>query len=529
MLARIGAAAILLGGIAVFFSTASPSAQDFDIAPPTLTGSVSNGNVTLSWTPPTTGDIPTSYIIEAGSAPGYQNIASFDTQSSRASLYVPNVPAGRYYVRIRSRGPSGISAPSNEVVLDVTSGGCTGVAQQPTPLTGNSDGMALSFSWRQPQSGPIPTSYVIEAGTAPGLSNLATLDTGSTARFFAASAPPGTYYVRVRSKNACGSGPPSNEVAVTSGETVPEGVTIVMSDIEGNRLVRFDDLAGSNWEVGPRGPGQSLNKPWHIAIDSRRRIYVADRDNNRLVRMDDLSGAGFVTFSGSGDNQLAPPGCSGNSNPPIGCVFSVSVDAADRIYITGNGGIIRIDDMTGAGWVRLAPSNGSPFNNPKTVAFDAQGRIYVADTDNYRVARIDNMQGSGLVTFGSRGNGVGQFDRPEGLAIDSLGRIYITDNENHRIVRINDMSGAGWVAYGSFGSGRGQFYEPHDIAVSDGMMIYVDDTGNGRVVRLDDMTGGGWKSFGARKQQPSGCPVTTCELPGTFEFIASKGIRLLRR
>lgn len=79
--------------------------------------------------------------------------------------------------------------------------------------------------------------------------------------------------------------------------------------------------------------------------------------------------------------------------------------------------------------------------------------LYVADTGNHRIDRIDNWTASGWVAkfsaFGSQGSGVGQFNEPMDVEIDAQGRIYIADTHNHRIVRVNDMTGAGWTTLGT--------------------------------------------------------------------------------
>jgi hypothetical protein len=62
-------------------------------------------------------------------------------------------------------------------------------------------------------SGTI-TSVVLEAGYAPGSSNAAVVVLDGAARAFSTSAPSGTYYVRVRAVNACGSSAASSEAAV---------------------------------------------------------------------------------------------------------------------------------------------------------------------------------------------------------------------------------------------------------------------------------------------------------------------------
>lgn len=235
-------------------------------------------------------------------------------------------------------------------------------------------------------------------------------------------------------------------------EAGPEN-SILITDMPSSRLIRVKDLSDSGWEEGAHAPGLSLSWPWHLALDSAGRIYINDRDNARM---------------------------------------------AGRIYITcvaNRGRIVRVDNMDGAGWTTFMPPT-SGGNGLKDIALDRQGRIYAADNNNHRIVRFNDMQGTGFVSFGSRGPGIGQFNEPEGLTIDSAGRIYIVDESNHRIVRINDMTGAGWTTFGSYGSGVGQLSLPHDVKLDSLGRIYIADTSNARIVRINSMAGDGWKEFG---------------------------------
>ena len=69
------------------------------------------------------------------------------------------------------------------------------------------------------------------------------------------------------------------------------------------------------------------------------------------------------------------------------------------------------------------------------------------------------------MAFGIAGSGTGQFREPRGIAVDALGRLYVADFRNHRIVRINDMTGAGWRSLGSEGAEVNQFLMPYSIFV----------------------------------------------------------------
>ncbi len=183
-------------------------------APSNLTASVNGNTVGLSWTAPAGAIL--GYRLEAGSAPGLSNLASSILSSSATIFSAPNVPAGTYYARVRALAGDGESAPSNEVVVVVgSSGNCATAPNTPTNLAAMATGTAVNISWA-PGGGCPATNYVLQAGSAPGLSNLAIANVG-TALGFNATAPPGTYYVRVIAQNAFGSSAPSSSATLTVG------------------------------------------------------------------------------------------------------------------------------------------------------------------------------------------------------------------------------------------------------------------------------------------------------------------------
>lgn len=159
----------------------------------------------LTWTRPSGAQMPTSYVIEAGASPGSANIGSVNVGNTGSFLV--DVPPGTYYVRVRGVSASGVSDASNEVVLQGR-----GAPGPPIGLTSTGAGSIVNLSWRAPATGSA-TGYVIEGGTGPGLANLGVVQIGNVTTF-TGSAPPGTYYVRVRAANAGGLSAPSNEIVV---------------------------------------------------------------------------------------------------------------------------------------------------------------------------------------------------------------------------------------------------------------------------------------------------------------------------
>ena len=91
---------------------------------------------------------------------------------------------------------------------------CAAPPDAPSNLAFLVNGSTVTLGWSL-SPGPV-TSYIVEAGSASGLSDRASIDTGNIATSLVANGVgSGTYYVRVRGKNACGVGSASNEVAIT--------------------------------------------------------------------------------------------------------------------------------------------------------------------------------------------------------------------------------------------------------------------------------------------------------------------------
>jgi predicted phage tail protein len=199
-------------------------------APTGLTATASGSSVTLTWSAPTSGDPAQSYTIEAGSTSGASNLANFATGNTATRFSTSGVPNGTYFVRVRASNSVGVSSASNEATLVVGPPACT-AAPTPGTLSGTASASGtVVLTWTAASGSP--TSYVLEAGSAPGLSNLANSDLGGTARTFTANnVGPGTYYIRVRAKNACGVGPASNEIQLTvSGPVIVPNVVNLTRD-----------------------------------------------------------------------------------------------------------------------------------------------------------------------------------------------------------------------------------------------------------------------------------------------------------
>ena len=186
---------------------------------------MSGSTVTLTWTF-ISGNNPNtaSFMVEAGSASGRTDLANFDTGSTATSLVVQQVPNGIYFVRVRARNQTGASDPSNEITVIVGTSACTSAPSAPTGLTSTVSGGTVTLAWSAAAGGCAATSYVLQAGSSAGASNLANFNTGSTTvSYVATGVGAGTYYVRVLGANAAGQSAASNEVIVTVGGATPSG------------------------------------------------------------------------------------------------------------------------------------------------------------------------------------------------------------------------------------------------------------------------------------------------------------------
>jgi hypothetical protein len=178
------------------------------LAPTGLTGSAANGVIALGWTPPATGCVPTGYLIRAGTGPGLADIGVVPV-GAVTSLSAP-VPARTYYVAVLAQNAAGLSPPSNEVAVVVTSA-CT-IPAAPANFTATSALDVVTLSW-QPPPGAV-TRYRLEIGSVSGGTDLGVAPIVAPG-LQAAGVQRGTYYLRVRAENACGIGPATAERVLT--------------------------------------------------------------------------------------------------------------------------------------------------------------------------------------------------------------------------------------------------------------------------------------------------------------------------
>ncbi len=178
-------------------------------APTLLTGTVSGATVALTWR-----SVPGSvaFQVEAGQHPGAVDLGAVSTAAT--SFTATAVPLGAYYVRVRSRGPTGLLGPPSREAQFVV-GGAPAAPAAPEALRASVAGDRLALVWSPPRAGPAPLSYVVEAGGSPERFDLGRIHTTTASPGLTrAGVPPGTYYVRVRGENSQGEGLASSTLRI---------------------------------------------------------------------------------------------------------------------------------------------------------------------------------------------------------------------------------------------------------------------------------------------------------------------------
>lgn len=119
------------------------------------------------------------------------------------------------------------------------------------------------------------------------------------------------------------------------------------------------------------------------------------------------------------------------------------------------------------------------FENPRGIAVDAAGHIYVADAGNSRIQKF-SPDGEFLASLGKAGTGEGELREPNGIAVDSTGNIYVADALNHRLIKLK----ADGAVQTQWSGPPPSFYGPRDVAIEPNGHLYVLDQGRTRVVKL---------------------------------------------
>jgi sugar lactone lactonase YvrE len=343
----------------------------------------------------------------------------------------------------------------------------------------------------------------------------------------------------------------SAQLYVPSSVAVDAAGNLYIADQRNSRIRKvtrgglISTVAGTGTISGDGGPATSaqLNSPGGIALDVAGNLYIADSSNNRIRKVtadgviSTVAGNGILGFSGDGG-----PATWARLNSPYG----VAVDVAGILYIADTGNS-RIRKVTADGVISTVAGNGiwgfggdggpatsAQLNSPDGVAVDWGGNLYIADSTNGRIRKVNaggvisTVAGNGNTGFGGDGGPAtsAQLSFPSGVALDAAGNLYIADTINNRIRKVNAGGVISTVAgnYGNtgFGGDGGLAISAHlylGASWTDGVAadavgnLYIADSGNSRIRKvtadgvISTVAGNGIWGFGG-----DGGPATSAQL-----------------
>ena len=212
---------------------------------------------------------------------------------------------------------------------------------------------------------------------------------------------------------------------------------------------------GTQGFSGDGGPATSASffDPDGVAVDTSGNLFIADTYNNRIRK---VSASRIITTVAGNGTQ----GFSGDGGPATSASFfyphSVAVDAAGNLFIADTfnnrirkvsaGGIVTT--IAGGGTAGLGdggPATSASLNSPTVVAVDASGNLFIADPYNNRIRKVSaggiitTVAGSAVRGFAGDGGPAtsASLDTPFGVAVDSSGNLFIADTSNYRIRKVS--------------------------------------------------------------------------------------------
>ena len=245
----------------------------------------------------------------------------------------------------------------------------------------------------------------------------------------------------------------------------PSG-TLYIADQQARRILRQDPAGEFTSILGRTEGGKSgiqanvaaLFRPTSIIVDGSNNLYISDTGNH-LVRKVDASGI-ITTIAGNGKGEYAGyggPATEASLNRPSG----IFADDTGDLYIADEGShrvrkvdtTANISTVAGSGDAAIGgfsgdggPATDAILNQPADVFVDGSGNVYIADTSNHRVRKVDpsgiisTVAGSGDSPFGGFSGNEGPatdatLSYPRGVFVTDSGDINIADSVNNRIRR----------------------------------------------------------------------------------------------
>jgi sugar lactone lactonase YvrE len=270
-------------------------------------------------------------------------------------------------------------------------------------------------------------------------------------------------------------------------------------------------------EAGWSGDGGAavaarLNEPKAVALDHDGNLLIADSENHVIRKVDRRSGL-ITTVAG----------CTSSHDSPLAVMNRAAVPATDDPLSEGSSSaeaaFMQQSDLSGTvryvvhgvgSAKRFAGDGGRALdallNFPTAIAADAEGDLYIADTMNHRIRRVDartgritTIAGVGLPRFGGDGGPsvAAGLNEPAALVVQGA-RLYVADQSNNRIRMVDlrtgvitTVAGTGTATFNGDGkpATEAALAGPSGLTIGTDGRLYIADTFNGRIRAVDPATG----------------------------------------
>ena len=439
----------------------------------------------------TLGDAGTYTVVATNSAGS--------ATSNGATLTVNSVPAA----------PSVVTQPQNAAVA---------AGQSATFMLVASGNPAPTYQWQRLPAGSATWENLTEGGSYHGVTSAALTVSGTT------PAMSGDQFQCVLT-NSLGSTTSSAATLTVPGSAsalleYPAGIAedstgnLYVADAFSNTIQKItpagvvSTLAGASGQAGSQnGTGASarFNQPGGVAIAADGSVYVADTGNATIRKIAPDGTVTTVAGSPANRGNADAMGTAASFSSPAG----LARDGGDNLYVADamNATVRKIaPDGTVSTLAGSASNRGDAdgvgtaarFNFPSGVAVDAGGNVYVADTYNDTIRKIDpsgavtTLAGSAGISGGTDGAGsTALFNQPDNLAVDAAGNLLVADTGNATIRKVTaagvvtTLAGMPGVAgWGDSAGGIVLFNQPHSLVIDGTGSVFVADTGNAAVRKI---------------------------------------------